>query len=139
MAVQFNDRDTDPRDSIGQPESMRNEEQKLRDNQGGSELTDRPDDHPVGAPGETASAEAEGPPPATTADASDEEIGPGDNADIAVPVRSLGPVETTLPEESPLEEDPESGDTARARAVEKLRKTRVEPGGVIVPPEEGDE
>ncbi len=86
----------DPRDSIGQPESMRNEEQKLRDNEGGSELTDRPEARPVGVPGETASAKAEGPPP-------DRQLERGDNADIGAPVRSLGPSETTLPEQSPLE------------------------------------
>ncbi len=97
-------------DSIGQPESMRNEEQKLRDNQGGSELTGLPDDHPVGAPGETASAEAEGPPPAASErdEASQVEgrsrgpLHPGDNENIGAPVRSMGPSETTLPEESPL-------------------------------------
>ncbi len=88
-AGQFDDDDIYPPDSIGQPDSMRNEEQRLRDNQGGSELTDRPDDHPAGAPGETASAEAEGPP------------------HIGAPVRSMGPAETTLPEESPLDEDGE--------------------------------
>lgn len=76
-------------DSLGQTESMRNQEQRLRDNQGGSELTDRPDANPVGAPGETASAEAEGPPPDRT-------------GRIGSPVRSAGPAESTLPEESPL-------------------------------------
>ena len=76
-------------DSIGQPDSMRNEEQRLRDNQGGSELTTRPDDHPEGALGETVSAEAEGPPPDRV-------------SNIGAPVRSAGPEETTLPEESPL-------------------------------------
>ncbi len=79
-------------DSIGQPDSMRNEEQRMRDNQGGSELTDRPDDHPVGAAGETVSAEAEGPPPDR-------------DANIGAPVRSAGPPETTLPEEAPLNEE----------------------------------
>ena len=64
---------------------MRNEEQRLRDNQGGSELTNRPDDHPVGAAGETVSAEAEGPPPDRV-------------SNIGAPVRSAGPEETTLPD-----------------------------------------
>ncbi len=94
------------RDSIGQPESMRNEEQRLRDNDGGSELTDRPDDHPAGAPGETASAEAEGPPPDRIEPAwpsSTEQ--PGDDRDAELPIRSAGPPETTLPEESPLHEE----------------------------------
>ncbi len=104
-ARQFRDDHEDdiyPADSIGQPESMRNEEERLRDNEGGSELTNRPDDHPVGAPGETASAEAEGPPPQKTPEPSDQEARSGNNADVASPVRSLGPGETTLPEESPL-------------------------------------
>lgn len=86
------------RDSIGQPESMRNVEQRIRDNQGGSELTDRPESRPAGVPGETASAEAEGPPP-------DRERG------IAAPVRSMGPAETTLPEASPLEGEREQNVT----------------------------
>ncbi len=93
------------RDSIGQPESMRNEEQKLRDNEGGSELTDLPDDHPAGAPGETASAEAEGPPPDRIEPARPTSTAqPGENEDV-LPIRSAGPAETTLPEETPLKDE----------------------------------
>ncbi len=178
---QFDDGDDYPRSSLGQPESMRNEEQRLRDNQGGSELTNRPDDHPVGAPGETASAEAEGPPPDREAgrDAEDTEnatepadtgsdargrergtergdergLHPGKNADIAAPVRSAGPSESTLPEESPLGRTsetggPDAGDktppatsaVAEARRLEeRLRNTGVGPGGEIVPEEERGE
>ncbi len=89
-------------DSIGESGARRNEEQKLRDNQGGSELTNRPDDHPVGAPGETASAEAEGPPPSTISRLPVEPPARPDKGDIGAPVRSAGPSETTLPEASPL-------------------------------------
>ncbi len=118
-AGQFDGGDDYPTSSLGQPDSMRNEEQRLRDNQGGSELTNRPDDHPVGAPGETASAEAEGPPPDREQEvdsAGDERpregqrIEPGDNASIGAPVRSAGPVETTLPQASALQGDRERGD-----------------------------
>ncbi len=139
---------TDAGESIGQTEAMRNEEQKFRDNQGGSELTNRPDDHPAGAPGETASAEAEGPPPSTISVPPVEPPARRDSADIGAPVRSAGPQETTLPEASPLtgssnpaeagcdvpgeDAGPFQGDTTRRHAPD------VPSGHIAMPEERGE-
>jgi hypothetical protein len=50
--------------SMGQPESMRNDEDTWRRGEAGSEISNRPEARPAGAPGETASAQAAGPAPA---------------------------------------------------------------------------
>ncbi len=141
-AGQFDERDDYPADSIGQPDSMRNREQRLRDNQGGSELTDRPDDHPAGAPGETASAEADGPPPDREEEvdrennqdgrpeqawASGGERAGANRTEAGSDVRRRG---------QPIEQGDNSDADAASRIEERLRNVRIGPRGEIVPEEE---
>ena len=136
-------------ESIGQTEVMRNEGQKLRNNQGGSELTNRPDDHPAGAPGETASAEAQGPPPSIISLPPIEPPAWTEKANIGAPVRSAGPPETTLPEASPLTGPStpaeaashvpgEGGRPFRGDASRRRHAADVPPGQIPIPEERGE-